>query len=375
MKKEFDSAIRELVSHNDDYRKPREDLGYAVVKSDHPLYYAVVKNIPFILQEELKKQNLYNIDSIDVKGSTGDGKVGECYWIALLDKRITTSPTEGMYVVLLFDASLEYLYLSIASGTENLSLSKIKQQTELRRQHFKSHIDKFSSYSEFYTEDIFLGSLPRAKKFAASSCLHKAYKVESLDFEELINDICLLNDLFYEYVYEQYMNESYSLQAINTTETLNFQTNTGIDPKKYASLRKEKEKRDKVTGDKAEELIVNREKQLLESFGEPGLAKKVEWVSQQKDGLGYDISSFFPSGAAKYIEVKGSKFWVYQFTYYISKNELDVAGVLRDSYVLCLVSNIGSTDKDEINIKEIIDPVGKINITPLNYVGKHSMND
>jgi hypothetical protein len=63
--------------------------------------------------------------------------------------------------------------------------------------------------------------------------------------------------------------------------------------------------RNRQLGRAGEEFIYHRERELLLAAGKPKLAKKVEWTADKRgDGLGYDIKSFDPSGAERWIEVK-----------------------------------------------------------------------
>lgn len=63
----------------------------------------------------------------------------------------------------------------------------------------------------------------------------------------------------------------------------------------------------RVLGSAAERYVANLERQFLVEGGRADLAERVEVVAQtQGDGLGYDVLSFAPDGAEKYIEVKAT---------------------------------------------------------------------
>ncbi|BBP89549.1 hypothetical protein BsIDN1_31670 [Bacillus safensis] len=72
------------------------------------------------------------MDRIDIKASTGNGKVSESIWIAFLDQLLTknqktnkkTTTQKGLYIVILFANNGKDFYLSIGLGTENLSQKK-----------------------------------------------------------------------------------------------------------------------------------------------------------------------------------------------------------------------------------------------------------
>ena len=52
-----------------------------------------------------------------VNGSVGKGRATKTPWIAILDKEITTSTREGVYIVFLFSSDYEHVYLTLNQGT------------------------------------------------------------------------------------------------------------------------------------------------------------------------------------------------------------------------------------------------------------------
>lgn len=365
----FSRAIQTLILQNENYRLPNLKLGYAVTNKSHPVYQAIVNEIPTILKEKLKEKNLTNYNYIKFKGSTGDGRVGESYWIALLDERVTTSTTNGIYIVLLFDKTVENVYLSIAFGTENIGLTEIKQIANKIRATFAQQIATNKNLNGFSTKTFYLGDKTRAKKFAASACISKKYKTELLSLDELTDDIILLNDIYYKYLYEFYLNEDQDFEEDNPDKrNINKQRKRIIKSEKYSQLRLEREKRNRRIGDLAEKYIYDLEKEKLKNLGLHELAKKVDWVSKREDGHGFDIVSFFPNGSEKYIEVKGSSLAQDDFIFFLSDREKRVAEEKGDSYVLALVQNVGSHN---INVfDEIINPLKHIDVLkPTNYIG------
>lgn len=74
-----------------------------------------------------------------------------------------------------------------------------------------------------------------------------------------------------------------------------------------------------------EELIYEREKQLLIDADRRDLARKVRWVSQEDgDGAGYDIRSYDTAGAERWIEVKTTRGGS-TTPFYLTRNENEVA--------------------------------------------------
>ena len=59
---------------------------------------------------------LANHDYI-VKGSIGVGRATKSPWIAILDRNITTTTREGVYIVFLFSSDYKHVYLTLNQGT------------------------------------------------------------------------------------------------------------------------------------------------------------------------------------------------------------------------------------------------------------------
>lgn len=69
------------------------------------------KKIP----RELEK--FLNNDIFKIYGSIGKGLATRTPWIAILDKEITTSTREGVYIVFLFSSDYKHVYLTLNQGT------------------------------------------------------------------------------------------------------------------------------------------------------------------------------------------------------------------------------------------------------------------
>lgn len=85
------------------------------------------------------------------------------------------------------------------------------------------------------------------------------------------------------------------------------------------------EARNQSLGLAGERFALTYEQWRLLRLGLPGLAQRVEHVSQTLgDGLGFDIRSFDASGQEQMIEVKTTRF-VKDTPFFVSRNELDVS--------------------------------------------------
>jgi hypothetical protein len=74
------------------------------------------------------------------------------------------------------------------------------------------------------------------------------------------------------------------------------------------------------------------ERAYLSSIGRSDLASKVQWVSRDADGYGYDVLSFDEDGNEKYIEVKTTTLARDKQPFDVSKNEVETSNDKGDQY-------------------------------------------
>lgn len=82
------------------------------VDKDDPVSVLVTSHFPDAIRAHLAAY-----DMLVVKGSTGQGNITVAPWIALFDRRLTTSATTGYYVVYLFSTDMSTVTLCLAFGT------------------------------------------------------------------------------------------------------------------------------------------------------------------------------------------------------------------------------------------------------------------
>lgn len=87
-----------------------------------------------------------------------------------------------------------------------------------------------------------------------------------------------------------------------------------------------------------EGLVYAREIQALKASGADDIADNVKWISQTKPYVGYDIGSFFHTGADHFIEVKSSVGSISGF--HLSQNERRFAVSKGAAYSIICVSNV-----------------------------------
>lgn len=103
--------------------------------------------------------------------------------------------------------------------------------------------------------------------------------------------------------------------------------------------------RNRALGRAGEELVLTHERASLLSAGRTDLADRIRWVSHvDGDGAGYDVRSFDPDGSDRLIEVKTTNGWE-RTPFYITRNELAVAGERRDDWRLVRLWNFAREPK------------------------------
>lgn len=112
----------------------------------------------------------------------------------------------------------------------------------------------------------------------------------------------------------------------------------------YEKINKEK----KEIGDKGEEYVLKKQKELVKSFA-PDLVDKVRHVSKiDGDGAGYDIRSFNDKKEVCYIEVKTTKGEKYT-PLYMSATEYEFYELHKANYIVARVYNFDVlTQKGEV---------------------------
>lgn len=103
--------------------------------------------------------------------------------------------------------------------------------------------------------------------------------------------------------------------------------------------------RKKEIGRLGEEFVVELEQNSLNEAGKPDLAMKVERISINNVGAGFDILSYDKNGVEKQIEVKTTVGSGYSFE--ITKNELKKSKQLSNYYIY-FIREFNPADKDSL---------------------------
>ena len=105
------SELFDFVLNN--YIKAKTEQSFA----GHPLGECVRSTIPGILRSEHCANNEYVI-----KGSVGQGAWATVPWIAIMNKGITTTTQNGVYLVYLFSADGDRVFLTLNQGCTGVKI-------------------------------------------------------------------------------------------------------------------------------------------------------------------------------------------------------------------------------------------------------------
>jgi hypothetical protein len=90
----------------------------------------------------------------------------------------------------------------------------------------------------------------------------------------------------------------------------------------------------KQLGDAGEEWVLDLERRQLARIGRRDLADRVEWWARVVgDGAGYDVTSFFPDGRRRFIEVKTTNYGI-RTPFYITRGEVAFSKANAELYSL-----------------------------------------
>lgn len=140
-----------------------------------------------------------------VKGSLGLGNWAAVPWIALLDKRVTTTTQSGVYPVLLFREDMSGVYLALAQGTQLMKQqgrSYMVTQLGLSAERVRRLVNADVLARNFEPDnDVSLGGGSLARDYAESVIVWKFYTRESiLEDAELLLDIDAVLELSDAYI-------------------------------------------------------------------------------------------------------------------------------------------------------------------------------
>lgn len=146
---------------------------------DHDSAKLIKDDIPGILDKVL------SFDHLSIRGSVGYGGLANIPWIGVFDKRITSDPKDGLYIVYLFDTGHDSIFLTLNQGMTHLQdeygRASAREILSKRAELLRSVVE----IKNFEEGDIPLTSdLLTAKNnlYGTSSICHREYSLE--DFPE-----------------------------------------------------------------------------------------------------------------------------------------------------------------------------------------------
>ena len=321
---------------------------------------------------------------IEITGSMGVGNKTDYPWVAIFNKRITTSATKGLYIVYLFKKDMSGFYISLNQGItyfKNTYNSKRYDYAMKVAKYFKEEIgDDYFSKNEI---DLCSTKNSLGYGYAKTNIISKFYLKNSFTDEELINDLNKMlliydelvgvlaeNEYNYNEVIKNIINEPEEVMQkaddaieeinkiisnptdVNVVRTLKYVEPKVRQNKKYdlirnrAVIRKidwlEKARSDIEIGMLGEKLALEYEKSRLIHEGLEKYANKVQRVSIKSDAMGYDIISYIRNVDKVekiYIEVKTTTNKL-DVPFQVSLNELKASNELDSKYCLFRIYDV-----------------------------------
>jgi hypothetical protein len=218
-------------------------------------------------------------ENLVVDGSLGQGNAARSVWLGIRDNRISKNGfSEGVYVVLLFDSKGEYAYLSIAYAVSDKEEDKLEAMAKVPAAKIMEVIEGDSRYQGIQPGAIDLGDTvgTTAEKYEKSVIVSKKYSIKEIDEAVIKEDLSLLLELFYDFVFEDYFEvleqvllegEEKEEKSPNTKPNKKGKTKSTIDPELHRKLLAAKAEHNNRVGKAAEEFVYNREIEKLKQAG------------------------------------------------------------------------------------------------------------
>lgn len=351
------------------------------VDSASELYDIIVRQLPQQIRDAIHSiQYPYRI-----KGSIGQGNMTTHPWISILNPEITTTTQEGLYVVILFNASFSAFYISLHQGItyfENKYKSKKYEYASRVARYYRQELGARDGVSyEPIDLEAKRGSL--AYGYEQTNIASKRFEIGTFDeaeFVKSLNDFVSLydyivnhmphevtyDDVVYSVLFEDkeaYVDVDEALKNIKTVLNKEKRSLSGVKQTmqlmvagkershKFQRMSMpiikktdwiEKAREDALTGLSGEKLVLEYEQERLTKLGLIEQAEKVKHMSVVSDSFGYDIKSFDLDENGKvvdlYIEVKATSL-NYDSEFFVSRNELEKSKQLSKNYAIYRIYN------------------------------------
>lgn len=294
------------------------------------IHRLILKEFPSVLVGWSSDDKKYKF-----QGSDGQGLIVAAPWVAVFNREITESASQGYYLVYLFSEDLKRLVLEIGFGATQFvkrygsgkalyaALNAAVNNMRVNSSHLTSDY-LVDTLSKTNAVEVFLTHTgdKRLKTYEKCAIYSLTY-----DLDDLPNDETLKKD------YSEYLNlydamaeslllaevDDYVLETIKVPQTTvslsEFQLrppsrakNKSSEASSYKGSYRRSKKSDKI-GKLGEEYVFNFEVNALKESGNPVLASKVIWHRDHVINRtpGWDITSYDAEGNPKYIEVKSTE--------------------------------------------------------------------
>jgi hypothetical protein len=314
-------------------------------------------------------------DDLLIQGSVGRGNRTPFPWISMLNRNITTTTQQGLYMVFLFKKDMSGFYLTLNQGITYFEKKFGVKKFEMARRmvdYYQTQID-VGNYS---FEPISLG----AKRseigygYEQATIISLYYELDRFDEAELqygLQEILKIYDEIYHHmqsrsyddVIDQVLDEGRDFtdlfSAIKEAEDFLYQNPSNLydmrrilveeppyekQSKKYTKIstpviRKvdyvKKAQKDAETGYLGEQLVLRFEEERLRKLGLEDYLPKVQQVSIVSDTYGFDLESYTRDKGGKvhkiFIEVKTTSSKV-DTEFYVTQNEIKKSIELKDNF-------------------------------------------
>lgn len=341
------------------------------VDSTSALFEVINQKIPNAIKQVISNSQY------KIYGSIGRGNKTKYPWIAVLNKEITTTTQEGLYLVYLFKSDMTGFYLSLNQGITNFKKKYPSKSYTYAQKVAKYFQDEINIKYDVDNSPIDLvaskGSLGYG--YEKTNVISKYYSRNSFTEESLIEDLLQMleiyqdvlnhmgsmsyNEVIEKVIYDEnvYIQSDSAIRSIKNVlrEEASYPRNYEKKLKEVFPLKEKSQRFKKLTapvqtkidhlkkaqenayiGLEGEQLAMTYEMNRLINLGYSEYAEKVDWVSSMNDVAGYDIKSYdLIDGTIQeiYIEVKTSTSKV-DADFYISKNELNTSNKFADRFYL-----------------------------------------
>lgn len=110
--------MQQLAEVLSNFLQTRARLGGKATRIDSPDQQSIFVDLPEYFRRLLVKMG--RLHEFEIEGSVGNGNMSRVPWVAIFNKKITTSAQEGYYIVLLFSEDMSGCFLSLNQGVTEM---------------------------------------------------------------------------------------------------------------------------------------------------------------------------------------------------------------------------------------------------------------